>query len=166
MKSPVGPALSFRILLISSLLFVISASGEKLCPVGCECDLSKQKVKCSGGRWSELNLKDAAVFASMSGLQHLDLSKNKITRLESSFIQAPTLKRLNLSDNKIRSIAPKAFSGLSNLVTLDLSANNLHIISREVLTPLKALERLKLKSNQLTTLEENIFADLEHLKML
>lgn len=144
----------------------IRAIYDGQCLLNCECDVLKSKVKCNGNRWNEIGLKESLLLSTILPFQVLDLSKNKISRLDSFVLNSTALKKLILSDNKIQSISEVAFANLDGLTALDLSGNRLIAVTRSIFSPLKSLERLKLRSNQLTTLSEFIFQDLSHLKTL
>lgn len=64
-------------------------------------------------------IKADSLFEKLPELQHLDLRRNKITRIEASaFKGAHQLTELLLSDNKLREVHDKMFTGLVNLKTL------------------------------------------------
>ncbi|XP_029995354.1 extracellular matrix protein 2 [Sphaeramia orbicularis] len=78
----------------------------------------------------------------------------------------PEATKLDMADNKIKSIAPKDFSGLLNLDTLDLSKNNLddESFSQNPLSNLTFLKKLNLDNNLLTRVPA-LPSSLEELKI-
>ena len=80
----------------------------------------------------------------------IDLSRNKITRLEScAFQQFTLLEALNLSHNILEFINPNLFDNLTNLNSLDVSHNRLKIIDQWFLKETNNLMRLNLGHNPL-----------------
>ena len=80
----------------------------------------------------------------------IDLSRNKITRLEScAFQQFTLLEALNLSHNMLEFINPNLFDNLTNLNSLDVSHNRLKIIDQWFLKETNNLMRLNLGHNPL-----------------
>lgn len=64
-------------------------------------------------------IKAENLFDKLPELQHLDLRRNKITRIEAgAFKGAHKLTELLLSDNKLREVHNKMFTGLVNVKTL------------------------------------------------
>ncbi|XP_013403978.1 insulin-like growth factor-binding protein complex acid labile subunit [Lingula anatina] len=79
----------------------------------------------------------------------IDLSSNKITRLENYGWTHKEIHALMLKNNGIRSISNDAFAGLRWLKVLDLSKNSLQDIHPEVFKDLQNLENLILSDNNL-----------------
>lgn len=137
------------------------------CPNGCECDTTvKFRVKCSGNQWTEENVRELSKYPLMKHVLQLDLSKNRITRLDVDLLRLPALKKLNVSENRIQIIQRGAFSQAPGLLNLDLSGNLLLNVSRDVFADLPSLERLKLRKNYITRLDKFLFDDLKQLKAL
>ncbi|XP_068812939.1 transforming growth factor beta activator LRRC32-like isoform X2 [Struthio camelus] len=79
-------------------------------------------------------------FSSLTTLKKLDLSGNKMTRLPAGiFWSTPQLSELNLSNNYIMEIEEGAFEVLKDLKVLNLALNSLHCISGFTLTQLRVL---------------------------
>jgi len=96
--------------------------------------------------------------ATLTFLQVLDLSKNRITKF--SAIQLPKLKRLNLNYNLIDSC--DEFEGHPNLELLELRKNKL--VNCDGLTNILSLSELYLDENQIT--DFNGLKNLPALKRL
>jgi len=151
---------------LALFLCLSEVKSQNPCPLGCECDTQKFKLKCFGVQWNKLSSWEISIIGeSIHQIQILDLSKNIISSLKEE-INLPSLKKLLLSENNIQNIHPAAFKKLSHLVNLDLTGNSLFNISREVFSPLVNLERLRLRLNKLKTLDSNVFVDLKNLRML
>ncbi|KAK7085438.1 hypothetical protein SK128_027135 [Halocaridina rubra] len=85
-------------------------------------------------------------------LKVLDASGNMLTELdENVFKHTPGLEELLLGDNWITSIHPEAFVPLSSVKVLDLSHNNLEILRPPILAPIeRTLEAIELDGNPIT----------------
>ncbi|NWX92379.1 LRC32 protein, partial [Nothoprocta pentlandii] len=78
--------------------------------------------------------------SNLTTLRRLDLSGNRMTRLPGGlFGSAPALRELDLSHNYIMHIEEGAFGALRHLRALDLALNSLRCISGFTLTPLRVL---------------------------
>lgn len=121
-------------------------------------------------------------FLGLNSLQTLDLSNNKLTRIDPRVFsqEAPSglmqngakiiiglgsLTDLNISHNKIDSIHQDAFSGLDNLRILDMSNNQLKRLVPKVFSHVPFLNSLNVSSNELM-IERGTFCYLMHLKKL
>ncbi|KGL79384.1 Leucine-rich repeat-containing protein 32, partial [Tinamus guttatus] len=79
-------------------------------------------------------------LSNLTTLRRLDLSGNRMTRLPAGiFRSAPELGELNLSNNYIMVIEEGAFEALRDLRVLNLALNSLHCISSFTLTQLRVL---------------------------
>ncbi|XP_023020601.2 uncharacterized protein [Leptinotarsa decemlineata] len=107
------------------------------------------------------------LFLNLPTLKDIDLSQNTFENIDDSFFWIfQSLESLNLSVNAISNISNKGFLGLENLKCLDLSRNELTSISKLVLAPLQSLQYLNLSSNQLEVLDETCFSQLTALQQL
>lgn len=75
------------------------------------------------------------------------------------------LQSLILSHNQIQKV-PKAFDDLAALTMLDLSSNKIETIADEALSPVQNLVQLKLNDNRLVDLPSNLLVSLLKLKIL
>ncbi|XP_041934890.1 LOW QUALITY PROTEIN: leucine-rich repeats and immunoglobulin-like domains protein 3 [Alosa sapidissima] len=132
-----------------------------------------------------------AKLFQLPNLQHLDLSRNRVRRIEGlTFHGLPGLRSLRMQRNGITRLMDGAFWGLSNMTVLQLEYNNLTEVSKGWLYGLRtlqqlhlahntisrirpdawefcqALSELDLSSNHLTRLEESSFAGLSVLDQL
>lgn len=93
----------------------------------------------------------SALSCRFANLISLNLSMNKIARIDSSLTKAcPWLLRLSLSDNLLKVIHPQMFTaplnskdGMCRLLSLDLSINQLTCIAN--LQRLTSLQELNLR---------------------
>ena len=68
----------------------------------------------------------------------LDASSNLLTELrEAALRHAEALEEVNLNDNWLTLIHPRAFTSLPRLTTLDLSHNLVEVLRPEVLQPVE-----------------------------
>lgn len=99
---------------------------------------------------------------SFKGLRILDmllLENNRITSLEANvFSELPILNSLNVKHNEISNISERAFAGIeSNLEWLELGHNRLDHIPSHALLPLHNLRQLDLDSNRIVDVPEDAF---------
>ncbi|XP_060819755.1 extracellular matrix protein 2 isoform X1 [Bombus pascuorum] len=90
---------------------------------------------------------------SNSRVQTLRIAGNNLTNL--STIQAPRVKLLDVSNNKIKIIAKDDFSDATLLDTLTIRSNGLKRIHQHAFTNLNQLTNLDISDNRLTSLTEH-----------
>ncbi|XP_050477184.1 toll-like receptor 3 isoform X2 [Bombus huntii] len=90
---------------------------------------------------------------SNSRVQTLRIAGNNLTNL--STIQAPRVKLLDVSNNKIKIIAKDDFSDATLLDTLTIKSNGLKRIHQHAFTNLNQLTNLDISDNKLTSLTEH-----------
>jgi len=109
---------------------------------------------------------------SLKGLQNIDLSasielhldSNKIITIEpDAFNGLSTLRKLSLSGNKITKIKPGSFDGLTALQELYLNNNQITIIGKDTFNGLTKLWSLYLNNNKITKIEPGTFNGLAKL---
>lgn len=148
--------------LVVCVLILAIAGGVKNCHPRCRCEVesyglfdsfSLTKVDCSG-----IGPGTAPVPIPLD-TSHLDLSLNSITSITDSMLSGPgytTLVSLDLSNNNIAYINPKAFLKLRYLETLDLSKNALESLSDGCFTGLPLVE-VDLSENQFKDFSLDLF---------
>ncbi len=111
-------------------------------------------LKLNLGR-NRLNVIEAESFAGLNNLQYLDLSTNKIFKLDpATFSSLTSLKELNLASNSIYSISAELFLPLSNIYKIDLSNNMLEKLSPGTFRGVRmSLGQLSFYSNQLRAID-------------
>uniref|UniRef100_A0A8U8AXW3 Uncharacterized protein n=1 Tax=Geospiza parvula TaxID=87175 RepID=A0A8U8AXW3_GEOPR len=107
--------------------------------------------------WVDGNSRYLSFFKNLTSLEELDISFNSLSFLPHSVFEEmpPSLKILNLTNNRLKSFIWGNLPSLKNLVTLDLSNNLLTNVPREL-------------SNCSSSLQELIFPEnvINNLKML
>lgn len=110
---------------------------------------------------------DKKTFAGLIRLVLLNLSDNKITKLEPEiFADLYTLQILNLRHNMLESIAADTFAPMNNLHTLLLSHNRIKYLDAYSLNGLYVLSTLSLDNNQLTGVHPEAFRNCSSLQDL
>lgn len=112
---------------------------------------------------NNLNMLDSL---NLPNLLHLDLSYNKFTTLNDSFLNlncSDNIKEIILKGNNIVHIG-KVFSGSYELKTLDLTDNNIETIENDSLN-LPNLIELNLRGNNLNMLDSLDLSSLLHLDL-
>lgn len=105
-------------------------------------------------------------FENAKKLQHLDLSKNKITNLLERQFSGSNLTYLNLAYNQIEIIPYLLFDDLYNLNEIDLSNNKikgLHFSTRNISNTLRMLT---LRNNQINFISQFWMSQIIYLKHL
>lgn len=101
-------------------------------------------------------------FSPLRNLLTLKL-KSEISSLDKEALKClPKLERLDLSENKLRSIDSKMFSGAQALKTLFLQNNQIQSIESGSFD-LPSLEVINLNSNKLSSIEFNLFTQAPNL---
>ncbi|VDM62386.1 unnamed protein product [Angiostrongylus costaricensis] len=125
--------------------------------------------------YNRLKIVSLDVFIGMTRLQHLDLSKNNINRLDRSLLSTSigmgtNLAYLDLAGNQIKSIDDKdTFLYMGSLAHFDLSYNQIEEIEPKSIEKLARLEKLYLQ-NQLRIIDSLTtnfaFSELPSLRYL
>ncbi|XP_026471638.1 leucine-rich repeats and immunoglobulin-like domains protein 1 [Ctenocephalides felis] len=134
-----------------------------LLPSTCHCPKRRgdTTVICRGAAL------EAPPIKPPQGLIKLDLSNNSITELlPRAFAEYEQLEELNLSENRLLTLNRDAFVGCKVLKKLHMQKCGLLQVPTEALQPLRMLNTLNLGHNSLTTLEEDAFSELDHLAIL
>ncbi|XP_051157460.1 protein slit isoform X1 [Leptopilina boulardi] len=138
------------------------------CPFPCTC--TGATVDCSGQKLTSIpkdlpiytshlimrnneleKIKADGFFEKLPDLQHLDLRKNKITRIEASAFQgAKKISELLLSENKLREIHNKMFTGMSGLKSLNVDSNTITCIMPDAFNGLPHLRSINMQGNPLS----------------
>lgn len=96
-------------------------------------------------------------FKGLSHLQTLKLSRNQLQKFKvHTFENVPLLEELLLNNNHIETIEDGTFV-LQNLKRLDLSHNKLKELSNLIFQSCKKLEYLDLRSNHITLIHRSIY---------
>ncbi|XP_036388810.1 extracellular matrix protein 2-like isoform X2 [Megalops cyprinoides] len=119
-------------------------------------DLSKNKL-------SDSSLTQD-VFKNLGNLKRLNLDGNYLTKIPPL---PPSLEELSINDNKISTLRPHSFKGLSRLLRLELEDNRLQEegISSLAFRPLRKLLFLKLDDNKLRTIPIGLPLSLQELHL-
>ena len=107
-------------------------------------------------------------YLANSAVTYLRARSTKITTIQAgTFRFFKKLETLDLADNRIYSIQPRAFENLHNLVRLDLTKNRLPYIPYANISHLKAVKILILKGNYIRGhLTEDLFQGYTQLEEL
>jgi len=98
-------------------------------------------------------------FDKCTALKTLNLSKNKLTSIDSEWFQGlwAYLEDLNLHDNQISTISDRAFTHLNNLRYLNLDNNPITKLTDQTFYGLSKLEVLSLDGTQIAEIDSSIF---------
>ncbi|KAK4299276.1 hypothetical protein Pmani_028450 [Petrolisthes manimaculis] len=110
---------------------------------------------------------NSETFTDLLRLASLDLSNNRITRLDAAtFRDLTNLQVLKLRQNMIETISDYTFSGLHRLHTLQLSENRLKVVGEKTLAGLRGLQVLQLDHNEVFSVDSHALANSSDLQEL
>ncbi|XP_011498419.1 PREDICTED: chaoptin [Ceratosolen solmsi marchali] len=108
-------------------------------------------------------------FKSLTNLQHLDLSNNRIrTMPDTSFHFLKRIKRIELQDNEIDSIQKGTFQGdiHSTLEDINLGYNRINNLATHTFVDLPSLSTIILEDNLINNIERRAFMNMNRLKYI
>ncbi|KAJ8354070.1 hypothetical protein SKAU_G00216370 [Synaphobranchus kaupii] len=173
------------------LLFLelVTLASSQNCPVNCMC--TSTDVKCINQGFTAVpkhlpeHVKDLFISGNnisrlsvdsfpdlLNQLTDLHLTGDKIEQVEpNTFSNLPSLRLLDISNNRLLSFSPEAFFVNNNLQELNLSRSlynysYINEISNLLQNGTSRLSRLDLSHNDLLYLPENIFSNLWNLSRL
>uniref|UniRef100_A0A8C4SD07 Slit homolog 3 (Drosophila) n=1 Tax=Erpetoichthys calabaricus TaxID=27687 RepID=A0A8C4SD07_ERPCA len=133
---------------------------DLVCPDRCRCEGTI--IDCSNQKLTRIpaHLPDHTT--------DLRLNDNEIAILETTgiFKKLPNLRKINLSNNKLREIREGAFDGAGNVQELLLTGNQLEMMHGRMFRGLTGLKTLMLRSNLITCVDNNTFTGLSSVRLL
>ncbi|OWR45424.1 putative toll [Danaus plexippus plexippus] len=100
-------------------------------------------------------------------LETLDMSFNEISALPDNGLSSlRALQRLLLQNNRISTVADRAFVGLSDLQMLNLSTNALTALPPEMFQSSRDIKQIYLNNNSLSVLAPGLLEGLDQLQIL
>ncbi|KAJ8282146.1 hypothetical protein COCON_G00046650 [Conger conger] len=133
---------------------------DLVCPERCRCEGTV--VDCS-------NLKLNRIPAHLpEHTTDLRLNDNEISILEATgtFKKLPNLRKINLSNNKLRDIREGAFDGAGAVQEVLLTGNKLQALQGRMFKGLTGLKTLMLRSNQISCVDNSTFTGLSSVRLL
>uniref|UniRef100_A0A669ETK8 Slit homolog 3 (Drosophila) n=1 Tax=Oreochromis niloticus TaxID=8128 RepID=A0A669ETK8_ORENI len=133
---------------------------DLVCPEKCRCEGTV--VDCS-------NLKLTRIPPHIpEHTTDLRLNDNEIVVLEATgiFKKLPNLRKINLSNNKLKDIREGAFDGAGGVLELLLTGNKLTALQGRVFRGLSGLKTLMLRSNQISCIDNSTFTGLSSVRLL
>ncbi|XP_077401131.1 leucine-rich repeats and immunoglobulin-like domains protein 3 [Vanacampus margaritifer] len=132
---------------------------------GCFSNLSSslQLLRLNRNRLSSI---PAKIF-QLPNLQHLELSRNRVRRVEGLTFQGlHALRSLKMQRNGLSRLMDGAFWGLSNMEELQLDSNNLTEVSKGWLYGLLTLQQLHLSHNAISRIRPDAWEFCQKLSEL
>uniref|UniRef100_A0A7N8WQ19 Leucine rich repeats and immunoglobulin like domains 3 n=1 Tax=Mastacembelus armatus TaxID=205130 RepID=A0A7N8WQ19_9TELE len=132
---------------------------------GCFTNLSStlQVLRLNRNRLSTI---PAKIF-QLPNLQHLELSRNRVRRVEGlTFHGLHALRSLKMQRNSLSRLMDGAFWGLSNMEVLQLDYNNLTEVSKGWLYGLLTLQQLHLSHNTISRIQPDAWEFCQKLSEL
>lgn len=132
------------------LLLITHILCDEFCIQRCSCETvaSKVKLQC-GGKDQPIKLIDEIDFGSLApNIIKLNLSSNEISNI-SKFVPLPSLRKLDLSKNRISYIEHGVFIYTPELKQIDLSNNLLSTLKQSIFDHLVLLKQIDISNNPL-----------------
>ncbi|CAH4037918.1 unnamed protein product [Pieris brassicae] len=109
--------------------------------------------------WNNLTIINSTKIFKSNTLIELLLDKNRITEIESTALQLPKLKKLDLSNNNLNIIDKETFKNINQLEYLNLANNKFHTVSSLSFHHLRGLSEIILDNNDLgmSLKDKNLF---------
>ncbi|XP_025917125.1 slit homolog 3 protein [Apteryx rowi] len=157
---------------------------DLVCPEKCRCegtivDCSNQKLTRLPSHLPEyttdlrLNDNDISVleaiglFKKLPNLRKINLSNNKIKEIrEGTFDGASGVQELILTENQLESVHGRMFRGLTGLKTLMLRSNSISCINNDTFAGLSSVRLLSLYDNHISTITPGAFSTLVSLSTI
>ncbi|KAG5318298.1 CHAO protein, partial [Pseudoatta argentina] len=134
-----------------------------------EVGYSLLTLRMSHGLSSSISEIPNRPFKSLTNLQHLDFSNNKIQSLSAtSFHFLKRIKRIELQDNEIDSILKGTFQGdiHSTLEEINFAFNQVRDLQTHTFIDLSALMTINLEDNIIERIERRAFINMNRLKYI
>lgn len=133
---------------------------DLVCPEKCRCEGTI--VDCSNQKLSRIpsHLPEYTT--------DLRLNDNDIAVLEATgiFKKLPNLRKINLSNNRIKEVREGAFDGTAGVQELMLTGNQLETMHGRMFRGLSGLKTLMLRSNLISCVNNDTFAGLSSVRLL
>lgn len=133
---------------------------DLVCPEKCRCEGTI--VDCSNQKLSRIpsHLPEYTT--------DLRLNDNDISVLEATgiFKKLPNLRKINLSNNRIKEVREGAFDGAAGVQELMLTGNQLETMHGRMFRGLSGLKTLMLRSNLISCVNNDTFAGLSSVRLL
>uniref|UniRef100_A0A7M5WYM7 Uncharacterized protein n=1 Tax=Clytia hemisphaerica TaxID=252671 RepID=A0A7M5WYM7_9CNID len=109
-------------------------------------------------------------FGNVQALEYLGVDDNKIDSISrrelEPLMNSPSFRHLNISNNRINYIAPKALKVLKNLVVLELHNNLIVNLPKYALWRIPKLVHIDIDHNKIAVLTSNFITDCPELRNL
>nr|KAF6482134.1 slit guidance ligand 3 [Molossus molossus] len=161
-----------RISQVKSKKFRCSGSEDYRSRFGSECFLDlvcPERCRCEGTIVDCSNQKLARIPSHLpEHVTDLRLNDNEISVLEATgiFKKLPNLRKINLSNNKIKEVREGAFDGAAGVQELMLTGNQLEMVHGRMFRGLSGLKTLMLRSNLVSCVSNDTFAGLSSVRLL
>lgn len=180
---------AIQVVFLVLLTWVTGSRDSTLCPsaVLCSCLDADLFANCSTRGFSavppglpvalksldmsrnQLKRINSTEMFRLSSLEHLDLSRNRLSEFTMSGGQMVhfNLRKLDLSHNRISSVKRLWLTGLERLQELNLANNQIESLPARTLFEVGySLRRVNFKGNRIVNLDPHCFNDLHSLKEL
>ena len=111
------------------------------------------------------SLSELPSLATLRDLIHLDLSRNRISKIDGSRL-SPSVRQLYLCENTISILDETSFIGLKNIEVINLSNNRVHVITENALACTSNLRGFTIVHNAIKTLPKGWLGNASRLEEL
>uniref|UniRef100_A0A3Q3J1P2 Slit homolog 3 (Drosophila) n=1 Tax=Monopterus albus TaxID=43700 RepID=A0A3Q3J1P2_MONAL len=137
---------------------------DLVCPEKCRCEGTV--VDCSNLKLIAV-LDSAGIFKKLPNLRKINLSNNKLRDIrEGAFDGAGGVLELLLTGNKLTGLQGRMFRGLTSLKTLMLRSNQISCIDNSTFTGLSSVRLLSLYDNRISSIAPGAFSTLHSLSTI
>ncbi|CAB0030585.1 unnamed protein product [Trichogramma brassicae] len=147
--------------LLACLSTSICVGEAAFCPNGCNCDDNTLVASCISAKL------DVIPIALNPSIQRVVLRDNQIRTVDAAAFQFyGDLKNVDLSYNQLVAVPERTFEAQKLLMELHLKRNRISTLTEKTFLGLRSLAVLNLRNNFLETLANGLFASLDKLEEL
>ncbi|CAH1406344.1 unnamed protein product [Nezara viridula] len=142
------------------LVLLLLAPARCICPSKCTCRDDALAASCVGAGLAVVPIQ------LNPDLEVIELQENRIANVDYTLTFYTSLRKLDVSNNKINSLKAHNFENQGKLLSLNASYNNITTLSKDAFKGLKLLRNLDLSHNNIMNVEPGSFHDTANLQTI